>query len=85
METSNKYQNAKEIFQAGLRAVAPGPAIRSFCQLDGDIFTVDDQKYDLTRFEKIFVLGAGKAGASMAVAIEKMFVDRITEGLITVK
>lgn len=84
-QISHRYQNAVEIFQAGLRAVAPGPAIRSFCQLEGNIFTVDGQKYDLTRFEKIIVLGAGKAGASMAGAIEEMFGDRITSGLVTVK
>ncbi|NOQ40938.1 MAG: DUF4147 domain-containing protein [Desulfuromusa sp.] len=80
-----KHRHAVDIFQAGLRAVAPGAAIKKFCQLDGEILTVAGQNYDLKLFDKIFVLGAGKAGASMAKAIEEIVGDRITEGLITVK
>ncbi|MBW1635603.1 MAG: glycerate kinase [Deltaproteobacteria bacterium] len=82
---SDRYKNAVEIFMAGLQAVAPGPAIKHFCQLDGDLLTVDNQKYDLNQFEKIFVLGAGKAGASMAKAIEEILGNRISAGIITVK
>jgi len=82
---SEGYKNAVEIFRAGLQAVAPGPAIHRFCQLEGEMLTVDNQEYDLREFEKIFVLGAGKAGASMAKAIEEILGDRISEGIITVK
>lgn len=77
--------NAIEIFQAGLRAVAPGAAIKSFCQLDGEILQVDGQSYDLSLFKNIYVLGAGKAGASMAKAIEDILGERISKGIITVK
>ena len=76
---------AVEIFQAGLRAAAPGAAIKSFCQLDGEILNVDGQGYDLNRFEKLFVLGAGKAAATMAKAIEEILGERISAGIITVK
>jgi glycerate 2-kinase len=77
--------NAIEIFQAGLRAVAPGAAIISFCQLDGEILQVDGRSYDLSLFKNIYVLGAGKAGASMAKAIEDILGERISKGIITVK
>ncbi|MCP4340477.1 MAG: glycerate kinase [Desulfobulbaceae bacterium] len=77
--------NAIEIFQAGLQAVAPGAAIKSFCRLDGEILQVDGQSYDLSLFNKIYVLGAGKAGASMAKAIEDILGERISKGIITVK
>jgi len=81
----DRYKNTVEIFRAGLQAVAPGPAIRRFCQLDGDMLTVDNREYDLREFKKIFVLGAGKAGASMANVIEEILGDRIFAGIITVK
>ena len=84
-QLSDKRRDAVDIFQAGLQAVAPGAAIKKFCQLDADILTVAGQKYDLSQFNNIFVLGAGKAGASMAKAIEDIIGDQITEGLITVK
>lgn len=78
-------KDAKEIFQAGLAAVAPGTAIKKFCKRRGDCLWVDDQEYDLNGFERVVVLGAGKAGASMARAIEDLVKDRIDDGLIVVK
>jgi glycerate 2-kinase len=84
-QISERYKNAVEIFQAGLQAVAPGPAIKRFCQLNGEILTVDGQNYDLNQFDRIFVLGAGKAGASMAKAIEDILGEQISAGIITVK
>lgn len=82
---STKRQNAVDIFQAGLQAVAPGAAIKKFCQLNGEILTVDEKSYDLNRFTNIYVIGAGKAGASMAKAVEEVLGNRITAGLVTVK
>lgn len=81
----NTREDASKIFQSGLQAVAPGGAIKRFCQLDDEILKVDGQSYDLNQFKQIFVLGAGKAGASMALAIEDILADRITKGIITVK
>lgn len=70
-------KNAIEIFQAGLRAVAPGAAIKKFCQLDEETLIVDGHKYDLNKYPSIFIIGAGKAGASMAKAVEDILGDRI--------
>ncbi|MFK5925740.1 MAG: glycerate kinase [Desulfuromusa sp.] len=81
----DRRQDAITIFQAGLQAVAPEAAIKKFCQLDKDILKVYGQNYDLSQFRNIFVLGAGKAGASMAKAVEEILGDRISAGLITVK
>lgn len=82
---ADKRQDAKDIFQAGLRAVSPGEAIKGFCRLDGENLRVDGRDYDLNLFTKIFVLGFGKAGASMAKAIEEILGERISAGIITVK
>ncbi|MCW8860609.1 MAG: glycerate kinase [Deltaproteobacteria bacterium] len=83
--SSERRQNAIDIFQSGLQAVAPGAAILRFCQLNGDIFSVDGTDYDLRRFENIVVLGAGKAAAAMARAVEDLLGGRISAGVITVK
>ena len=40
---------------------------------------------DFSRFRNIYVIGAGKAGASMAQAAERVLGRRITAGLINVK
>jgi glycerate 2-kinase len=77
--------DAAEIFQAGLAAVAPGAAVKKFCTRQGDCFRVDGKEYDLNDFDRVVVLGAGKAGAAMAKAVEDLLLDRIDEGLIVVK
>ncbi len=78
-------QNIIKIFQAGLQAVAPGAAINRFCSIDGDLLIIDGQNYDLKKFDDVLVLGAGKAGAAMAKAVEIILGERISAGVITVK
>jgi hydroxypyruvate reductase len=78
-------RHAEQIFQAGLRAVDPAAAVRRCCRLDGERLLVKGVSYDLTQFDRIFVLGAGKAGAAMAQAVEQLMGDRLTEGLVVVK
>lgn len=78
-------QNAIDIFQAGLAAVAPGAAIKKYVQRESEMLLVAGREYNLSQFRQVYVVGAGKAGSSMAVAIEEILGDRITQGLITVK
>jgi len=46
---------------------------------------VDGRDYDLRAFDAVTVVGAGKAGAPMAAAIEDLVGDRVRDGLINVK
>lgn len=78
-------QEAVDIFSAGLAAVDPKTCIHHYCRVENDILYIDTHAYDLNRFEKIMVIGAGKAAASMAFAIEALLGDRITQGLVIVK
>jgi hydroxypyruvate reductase len=78
-------QDAQEIFLAGVRAVDGEAAIKRHCRVKEDRFEVDAKAYELAEFENIYVIGAGKAGASMAKALEEMLGERITEGLVNVK
>lgn len=43
------------------------------------------QRFDVARFRRIYVVGAGKAGASMAQGAERALGPRIASGLINVK
>ena len=82
---AEKRRDAIAIFQAGLQAVAPGAAIKKYCRLDGGVLVVDGHSYDLDLFSRVIVWGAGKAGASMALAIEEILGDRLSTGIISVK
>jgi hydroxypyruvate reductase len=73
------------VFRAGLEAVDPVRAVERHVCRDGDVLTVGARRYDLAQFERIFVVGAGKASAAMGQAVEAILGDRITGGLLNVK
>nr|MBC8394550.1 DUF4147 domain-containing protein [Deltaproteobacteria bacterium] len=78
-------EDATAIFYAGLQAVEPGVAVKNFCRRENNSLLVGNRVYDLARFNNLFVVGAGKASAAMASAIEDLVGDRITSGIINVK
>jgi hydroxypyruvate reductase len=77
--------DAWAIFQAGLKAVDPVEAVKRHVQVIAEALRVGEQRYDLPQLQRIFIIGMGKAGASMALAIEGLLGDRITEGIVNVK
>lgn len=77
--------DAREIFMAGVAAVEAAAAVHRHCRMEGGAFVVDDVAYDISRFNRVFVIGAGKAGASMAGAIEDLLGDAVTDGVVSVK
>lgn len=78
-------EDALEIFQVGLNAVDPKAAVRRFLRLDGDVLAIGEESYDLSSFENIYAVGAGKASAAMAQALETILGDRLKAGVINVK
>jgi len=76
---------ALAIMEAALQAVDPGEAVKRALHLEGEALQVGEQRYDLAAYEHIYVVGAGKASAPMAVALEGIFGEGITAGWINVK
>ena len=83
--TSPARQQIAEIMQAALGAVNPMDAVLRFLRKDGHWLEVVGTRYDLEDYDHIYVVGAGKACAPMAVAVEQVMGDRITEGIVNVK
>ena len=76
---------ALRIFDAALRAADPEKAVLQNVSVEDGTLLIGRKRYELSRYERIFVVGAGKASASMAKAIEKLLGKRIKSGLINVK
>jgi glycerate-2-kinase len=76
---------AVEIIEYALQAASPYPAVRRLVQLDGHLLSVGDLVFDLKRYERIFVMGAGKASLPIAQALEDILGDRISDGLFVLK
>jgi len=73
------------ILEAALDAVDPAAAVQEHLRRQGRDLQVGDASYDLSRYRHIYVVGAGKAGAPMAQAVEQVLGDRITTGQVNVK
>ncbi|MBW1898982.1 MAG: glycerate-2-kinase family protein, partial [Deltaproteobacteria bacterium] len=84
-KTVKLRKDAEKIFRAGLAAVEPGAAIHKFCRRSNDTLHIGNKNYELSRFDRIHVIGAGKAAAPMATAIEEILEDKISGGVINVK
>jgi glycerate 2-kinase len=78
-------QDALNIFRSALAAVDPEEAVRRHLRMDGGILCAADQRFDMRACERVLVVGAGKAVAPMAKAIEDLLGDRISAGLLVVK
>ncbi|MHB0856239.1 MAG: glycerate kinase type-2 family protein [Anaerolineae bacterium] len=73
------------ILQAALQAVDPSIAVRNTLQREAHLLRVGAETYDLGRYRHVHVVGAGKAGASMAQAVEEILGEQVHGGLVNVK
>lgn len=89
MHTDPRFLALREIFTAALTRIDPYGMIKDRVRLHGSWLTAEldhaRHEVDLSRFERILVLGCGKASGRMARALEEVLGDRISGGLVCVK
>lgn len=73
------------IMAAALAAADPFQATTTTLQRDGDWLIVGERRYNLRAFQRVWLVGAGKAGAAMAQAAVQVLGDRLHGGLVVVK
>jgi hydroxypyruvate reductase len=76
---------ALEIFQVALRAVDPVDATLRHVRREGESLLIGERRLELRNFDEILVVGAGKADAPMAQAVESLLGERVSDGVIVVK
>lgn len=74
-----------DIFNAALAAVDPYEAVRRSLRLENGRIHAGESVYELDAFDRIMVVGAGKATARMAMAVEDVLGDAVKGGIIIVK
>jgi hydroxypyruvate reductase len=82
--TSTIRRHAQQIFRAALDAADPEQAVARHLRLDGRTLRAGRHRYLLSAFDRIQVIGAGKASARMARAVEQILGSRVDGGLINV-
>ena len=85
---SNVDRKARKIIldaiESAIKSVDPRELIRSKVALSNGKLIVNKKIFDLKTFERIFVIGGGKASGYMAKAMEEVLDERINEGIVIV-
>ncbi len=75
----------QELITAGLNTADPYQALLKHVALDHSSLIVGRRAYDLSHIDRIIAVGAGKASARMAQALEAELGARLVDGLVIVK
>ena len=81
----NLEKISRRILDTALKAVHAGTLIERDLKIEDDILIFRDDKVNLKKHNRIFIIGAGKAVVPMAEATEKILGKRITDGIIITK
>ncbi|MEK6967752.1 MAG: DUF4147 domain-containing protein [Nanoarchaeota archaeon] len=79
---NKQRETALRILNAGIEAVLVKNAIKKAIRRDGDILHIKEMVYKLSSFDKVFVVGFGKASIACAREIEKILPDHIDDGIV---
>ncbi len=85
MDIARVKKDALAIFEAGVKAVNAAQAIKNHLILEKNRLIVGKESIDLSVFDRISVIGAGKASAAMARAMEEILGGRLSSGLVITK
>lgn len=80
-----RRQHILPVLEAALAAVDPGQAVAAAMQRAGRWLTVGETTYDLDQFERVLLLGFGKAAVAMGLAAAASLGDRLTAGVLLTK
>lgn len=73
---------ALSCLEAGISAAEPSRVVRSQVSLEGTTLVVAGDRYDLSEYDDVVVIGGGKAAATVAVALEAVLGEWIARGAV---
>lgn len=74
-----------DIAEHTLMHVDPHAAVKHYVKLENNKIQVGEDIFDLDKVDKIYAIGGGKATYPLAIGLEEILGDRITDGFIAVK
>lgn len=80
----NLPSDLKSIIYSAIKSVKPAALFPKNITLNGNILTIQNRSFDLSRHDNIYVTGAGKASGYMGEELEKILGEKITEGVVSV-
>ena len=77
--------DACQVMAAALNAVDAYQCVQSHLSLSGDRLTVNDERLNLGAFDRVFLVGVGKASVPMTMAVLDRMGSRITRAVALTK
>jgi len=71
-----------EILEAGLASIQPQKVVQENISLKDNILKIQNQKVNLNKFKRIFLLGFGKGSAALSVNIEQTLGNYLSKGYV---
>ena len=79
----NLAETARQLFAEVLLKVDAENALRSAIRLENRQMQIFESVFDLDKFPEIYVIAFGKAGMSMALALNEILAERIVSGVVS--
>jgi glycerate-2-kinase len=73
-----------DLAEVALAALSPSAGLRRSVTLDGKDLITGGRSYDLSAVDRLVLLGAGKASAELATAVEQLLGPRLDGGVVVV-
>lgn len=80
--TTLNREIALSIIEAGMKAINTENIINNAISVVGNILFVQGKSFNLTKFNKIKIIGFGKSSCEAAIELEKILGERIKEGVV---
>jgi len=74
----------RDALAAALRAAEPETILKRTLTVEGSTLHAGATAFQLSRFDRIVVIGGGKAAAGMAAALAKLLGDKVTAGVVNI-
>ena len=72
----------KELYKVGVEAVMPKNFIAKAISLNGDTLNIAEKSYDLSKYNRVFILGSGKASINMAKSVMNILSNKVTKCVV---
>jgi glycerate 2-kinase len=71
-----------DLVETAFASIAPSEVFKNNFILKGEKLTIQDHTYDLSKFERVFVVGFGKGSAGNCKMVEEHLGTRLTDGYV---
>src|SRR5690348_2900813 len=80
LATSAQRTAALELVETAFTSIQPSHVMNKHFTLSDNTLTVLDKSYDLTQYDRIFLVGFGKGSSGICKYIEQVLGEKITSG-----